>query len=286
MIEVLSPSTLETPIIFASPHSGRQYSDEFLRMSRLDRHALRQSEDGYVDLIFDTAPTFGAPFIRALFPRAYVDVNRSIDELDQRMFADQLPASADTRSSRVIAGLGVIPRIVADGHDIYARKLKYLDARRRLDACYTPYHQQLSELIDATYRKFGCAVLIDCHSMPSAGAAPITPGDQPINFVLGDRFGAACAPSLMSLVERTLTKLGYSVSRNTPYAGGHVAASYGRPVQGVHVVQIEINRSLYLDEARLTRHEGFQSLKDNMQILMRELTRVDAKALNPAIAAE
>ncbi len=255
-------------------------------MSRLDRHELRQSEDGYVDLIFDAAPSFGAPLLRALFPRAYVDVNRSIHELDQRMFADPLPQTADTRSSRVMAGLGVIPRIVADGHDIYARKLKYLEARRRLDACYKPYHDQLSLLIDAARRQFGCAIVIDCHSMPSAGAAPITPGEQPINFVLGDRFGVACSPSLISLVERTLTKQGYSVSRNAPYAGGHVAASYGRPAQGVHVLQIEINRALYLDEVRLTRHDGFAVLKDNMHCLMQELTSIDAKALNPAIAAE
>jgi len=282
-IEVIEPAELTTPLIFASPHSGRRYPAEFLRMSRLDRHGLRQSEDGYVDLIFDDAPRFGAPFLRALFPRAYVDVNRSVDELDPRMFADSLPRTADIRSSRVLAGLGVIPRIVSDGHDIYSRKLRLLEAKKRLKSCYEPYHEALSGLIEKSYAKFGCAVLIDCHSMPSAGGAPLTPGDRQIDFVLGDRFGSSCAPSL---VEHNLAKFGYSVSRNAPYAGGYVAASYGQPAQGVHIIQVEINRALYFDEKRLARNAGFEILRDKMHILMHELTRVDPAALTPAIAAE
>ncbi|MEL7489807.1 MAG: N-formylglutamate amidohydrolase [Pseudomonadota bacterium] len=286
MIESVSPAELTTPLIFASPHSGRRYSSDFLRISRLDRHALRQSEDGYVDLIFDDAPRHGAPILKALFPRAYVDVNRSRNELDPRMFADALPRGADMRSSRVLAGLGVVPRIVADGHDIYARKLKYQEARRRLAACYDPYHDALADLVKAACAKFGCAVLIDCHSMPSAGGAPLTPGDRQIDFVLGDRFGSSCAASLTSLVEQTLLKLGFTVSRNAPYAGGFVAASYGAPAQGVHVIQIEINRALYLDERRFARTDGFEPLRDKMQTLMHELTRIDPAALTPAIAAE
>lgn len=285
-IEVLAPSVLLTPFVFASPHSGRRYPGDLLRISRLDRQALRQSEDGYVDLIFDAAPRFGAPLLRALFPRAYVDVNRSRHELDPRMFADPLPKSADVRSNRVLAGLGVIPRIVADGQDIYSRKLNYFEARRRLAICYDPYHKALSDLIAAARLSFGGAVLIDCHSMPSAGGAPFRQGDRPIEFVLGDRFGASCAQSLVSLVERSLTKMGYQVSRNAPYAGGYVAAAYGRPADGVHVLQIEINRSLYLDEKQFKRSEGFESLRANMQTLMAELAGIDAAALRPAQAAE
>lgn len=285
-IEVLAPAALSTPLIYASPHSGRRYPRDLLRISRLDRHELRQSEDGYVDLIFDAAPRYGAPLLRALFPRAYVDVNRSRHELDPRMFADALPKSADTRSNRVLAGLGVIPRIVADGQDIYARKLQYFDARRRLSVCYEPYHKALGELIEQATARFGCAVAIDCHSMPAAGGAPLREGERRVDFVLGDRYGSSCAPCLVSLVEQSLVAMGYEVSRNAPYAGGYVAAAYGRPAAGVHVLQIEINRALYLDERRLARTEGFDVLRADMQTLMSDLSQIDPAALRPAQAAE
>lgn len=285
-IEVLAPEPLSSPFVFASPHSGRRYPTELLRMSRLDRHGLRQSEDCYVDLLFDEAPSMGAPFLRALFPRAFIDVNRSRHELDPRMFADALPRTVDARSNRVIAGLGVIPRIVADGKDIYGKKLNYFEARRRLSTCYDPYHQALGQLLESARRKFGCAILIDCHSMPSAGVAPLRDGERRIDFVLGDRFGASCASSLVSLVELTLSGMGYAVSRNAPYAGGFVAAAYGRPIEGVHVLQIEINRALYLDEQRLARTAGFEALKADMKRLMGDLARLDPAVLKPAQAAE
>lgn len=285
-IDIAAPSRLSSPFIFASPHSGRRYPPELLRISRLDRHALRQSEDCYVDLLFETAPAFGAPLLRALFPRAWVDVNRSRDELDQRMFADPLPAGADTRSNRVRAGLGVIPRIVADGQDIYDRKLKFFEARRRLADCYDPYHDALSKLIAAARAEFGCALVIDCHSMPSAGGAPFRAGERAIDLVLGDRFGASCSPCAPALVEQILSARGYIVSRNAPYAGGHVAAAYGRPGEGVHVLQIEINRRLYLDEKRIAKTAGFERLKEDLQVLIAELSKLPPAALRPAQAAE
>ncbi len=285
-VDVLRPPALTSPLIFASPHSGRRYPPELLRMSRLDRHALRQSEDGYVDLLFVAAPQFGAPLLRALFPRAWVDVNRARDELDQRMFADPLPSSADTRSTRVRAGLGVIPRIVADGQDIYDRKLKFFEARRRLVECYDAYHRELSALIDQSLARFGCAVVIDCHSMPSAGALPFRENERPLDIVLGDRFGASCSGAITAVAEETFAGLGYKISRNAPYAGGHVAAAYGRPLEGVHVLQIEINRALYLDERRIARTEGFERLKDNLKVVMAELSRCSPAALRPARAAE
>jgi N-formylglutamate amidohydrolase len=285
-IEVLAPAKLSTPFVFASPHSGRRYPTDLMRMTKLDRQQLRQSEDGYVDLLFDCAPEFGAPLLRALFPRAYVDVNRSRHELDPRMFADELPRSAELRSNRVLAGLGVIPRIVADGKDIYPKKLNYFDARRRIAACYEPYHRTLAALIADARQRFGCAVVVDCHSMPSAGGTPFREGDPRIDVVLGDRFGAACAPSLVALVEQALEKMGYRVSRNAPYAGGFVAAAYGRPTEGVHVLQIEINRALYLDEARFTRTAGFATLRQNMRALVGEVARIAPSALRPAQAAE
>lgn len=285
-IEIVAPSLLGSPLVFASPHSGRRYSHDFLRITQLDQHALRQSEDCYVDLLFGAAPAYGAPLLRALFPRAWVDVNRSRDELDPRMFADPLPPPVDARSSRVRAGLGVIPRIVADGHDIYARKLRAFEARRRLSACYDPYHQALSSLIDAACLRFGCAIVIDCHSMPSAGGAPFREGDRPIDIVLGDRFGTACAGGLTSLAEQTLTAAGFHVSRNAPYAGGYVATAYGRPSAGVHVLQIEINRGLYLDEKKFQRAAGFETLRAAMTGLIAELARIAPASLRPAQAAE
>jgi len=285
-IEVLAPEKIASPVIFTSPHSGRDYPQEFLRNSQLDQHALRQSEDSYVDLLFDEAPRYGAPLLRALFPRAYVDVNRGRDELDPRMFSDGLPKGADTRSGRVIAGLGVIPRIVADGHDIYARKMYYFDARRRLAACYDPYHEALTRVIDDARKQFGCAVVIDCHSMPSAGGAPLRENEPQIDFVLGDRFGSSCAPSLTALVEDTLAGLDYEVARNAPYAGGFVASSYGRPKQGVHVLQVEINRALYLDEKRIARTEGFGVLRKAMTRLISVVTGLQADSLWAAQAAE
>jgi len=285
-IEILSPEAPASPVIFASPHSGRDYPADLLRKSRLDRHQLRQSEDSYVDLMFDEAPRYGAPLLRALFPRAYVDVNRARDELDPRMFADNLPKGADTRSSRVIAGLGVVPRIVADGQDIYNRKLYFADANRRLEDCYDPYHVALDRLIEGALARFGCAVVIDCHSMPSAGGAPFRPGEAPIDFVLGDRFGSSCAPFVTELAEETLIGLDYEVARNAPYAGGFVAASYGRPAKGVHILQVEINRALYLDERRITRTEGFARLRDAMTALIERMTKLRSDDLWIAQAAE
>lgn len=285
-IEVLAPPALSSPVIFASPHSGRDYPQELLRISKLDRHALRQSEDSYVDLLFDDAPVYGAPLLRALFPRAFVDVNRARNELDPRMFADNLSKEADSRSSRVIAGLGVIPRIVADGHDIYDRKLYFIEARRRLAACYDPYHQALSRLIDDARNQFGCAIVIDCHSMPSAGGAPLRDGEPRIDIVLGDRFGSSCAPSVTHLAEEALCARAYEVTRNAPYAGGFVAASYGQPKHGVHILQIEINRALYLDERRIARTKGFDALKRDMTGLIEQLARLRADDLWAAQAAE
>ncbi len=285
-IEVIAPEAISSPVVFASPHSGRDYPTDLLRKSRLDRHGLRQSEDCYVDLMFDESPRFGAPLLRALFPRAYVDVNRARDELDPRMFADNLPKSADSRSSRVIAGLGVIPRIVADGQDIYAKKLYYADASRRIGECYDPYHQALAGLIEAARKQFGCAVVIDCHSMPSAGGAPFRSGEAQIDFVLGDRFGSSCAPFVTEVVEDTLVGLGYEVARNAPYAGGYVAASYGRPAKGVHVLQVEINRALYLDEKRIARTEGFEALRRSMVTMIEAITKLRSDDLWLAQAAE
>lgn len=248
--DIFRPQTQSAPVVFASPHSGRAYPPAFVAQSRLDALALRRSEDAFVDRLFQGAPEFGAPLIRANFPRAYVDANREAYELDPRMFAGVLPDHVITRSPRIAAGLGTIARIVANGEDIYNQPLTYAEARSRIETTHRPYHRALKALLDDTQRSFGGCLLIDCHSMPSnivVGRTDHGLGD----IILGDCHGTAAAPAMTALVERLLKEQGFSVTRNRPYAGGYTTRHYGRPRLGVHVVQIEINRALYLDEAAI-----------------------------------
>ena len=268
-IEVHRPKTQTAPLVFCSPHSGRIYPAGFLRLSRLDAMALRKSEDCFVDALFAGVVNLGAPLIAARFPRAYVDVNREPYELDPEVFSERPPAFANTQSVRVLGGLGTIPRVVADGEEIYGARLPLHSAFERIERLYRPFHSELAELIETTRRQFGVAVLVDCHSMPSASL------DQPNNprphFVIGDRFGTACDPQLTRLVRETLARLGYDVQLNRPYAGGFITEHYGRPLEGVHAIQIEINRALYLNEANLVRSEGFAALEQSLLHLVGRL---------------
>lgn len=249
--EVVRPLRQTVPVVFNSPHSGRTYPADFLAASRLDAATIRRSEDGFVDELFRPAVAMGAPLLRALFPRAWLDVNREPFELDPRIFAGALPAYANSRSTRVNGGLGTIPRVVADNEEIYAGPLPVADGLARIDDVYMPYHRTLRSLIDATVDSFGSAVLIDCHSMPSSVRAANLRGRPDI--VLGDRHGTSCSADLADAAEGILVRLGYDVSRNRPYAGGYITEHYGRPGEGVHALQIEINRALYMDEARHER---------------------------------
>lgn len=253
-VDVIRPARQRLPVVIASPHSGAAYPPDFLAQSRLDPATLRKSEDSFVDELLTPAASGGAPMIRANFPRAYVDVNREPFELDPRMFEDPLPDFVTTRSPRITAGLGTIARVVASGYDIYGCKLRFAEAIERIGRCYRPYHDGLTELIDATRRRFGLCVLIDGHSMPSSSvAAAADPATGPIDFVLGDSFGGSCAAWVTDTAERTLRELGYLVARNDPYPGGYVTRHYGRPSEDVHVLQIEINRGLYMDERTYRR---------------------------------
>lgn len=284
--EILAPQSQRLPLVLASPHSGNAYSAAFLASSRLDARALRKSEDCFVDEIFAFAPGFGVPLIRALFPRAYLDVNREAYELDPEMFADPLPAYVNTRSPRVAAGLGTIARVVANGEDIYRGKLRFAEALDRVSRCYTPYHNALRRLVDDTRDAFGHALLIDCHSMPSAASTATAGkgggrgGNLP-EIVLGDCYGNACAPAVIDAAEEFLRGLGYAVSRNNPYAGGYTTRHYGRPRQGIHALQIEIARDLYMDEAALSRLPYLDVLARHMTELVDTLGLLPPHGLEP-----
>jgi N-formylglutamate amidohydrolase len=267
--QITHPVAQAAPFVWCSPHSGRIYPKAFLASVRLDPLALRKSEDCYVDELISDVAKLGVPLLCAHFPRAYLDVNREPYELDPELFNEPLPDFANTQSARVIGGIGTIPRIVADGEDIYAQPIDLAAAYARIDKLYKPYHAALADLLDQTYRQFGYAILIDCHSMPSALMA--NHGTARPDIVLGDRFGASCHPSLTGLVKDALTASGYDVQLNRPYAGGYITEHYGRPLRGVHALQLEINRGLYLDERALTRTTGYDRLKLDLWKLAQRL---------------
>jgi N-formylglutamate amidohydrolase len=264
--DVVRSDALQSPVIFASPHSGRLYPAHLLAASALGPAAIRRSEDCLVDTLLGGAPAFGFSLITARYARAYIDLNREAYELDPAMFEDELPTFAQGKTARVAAGLGAIAKIVGEGQEIYARKLSFAEAQARIDGVYRPYHAALSALMSDARATFGAAILIDWHSMPSAAARPAR-GRRIPDFVLGDRFGASCAASLSGLLARELKEMGYEVARNSPYAGGYTTEFYGRPGLGAHVLQIEINRALYLDETALAPNAGFAKLKDDVEAL-------------------
>jgi N-formylglutamate amidohydrolase len=259
---VLEGTTQRVPFVFNSPHSGRYYPKRFLAMSRLDAQTIRRSEDCYVDELFAGATGFGAPMLAANFPRAYLDVNREPWELDPRMFRDTLPSYANIRSPRVAGGLGTIPRLVGEGLDIYAARLPFSEAAERIEHIYKPYHERLKRLVARTHAQFGLAVLIDCHSMPAnirVGEGGLRP-----DFIVGDRFGASAASALTEHAIGVLTGMGYRVAHNKPYAGGFITEHYGRPARGLHTLQIEVNRGLYMDEKTYRKTGGFAAIANDL----------------------
>ncbi len=259
--EIFEPTVLATPLIFNSPHSGRAYPKRFLGCSRLDALTLRRSEDAFVDELFAPCIEIGAPLMRANFPRAFLDVNREPFELDPLMFEGRLPTFANTRSLRVAGGLGTISRRRGRKHRKFTKAgIAVAEAMARIATLYKPYHQALRDLIERAASAFGVAVLLDCHSMPSSvadGAAP--------DFVIGDRYGIASAASwIVDTVENALRFSGYSVRRNKPYAGGFITEHYGAPGLARHVVQIEINRALYMDERAMAKSERWRELSASL----------------------
>jgi N-formylglutamate deformylase len=272
------PKVQRAPIVLTSPHSGRHYPAAFLAASRLDAMAIRRSEDSFVDDIFASGPEMGVPLLAAAFPRAYCDVNREAWELDPAMFHDSLPDFVNAASPRVLAGLGTIARIVGTGEPIYRQKMMFAEAQARIAACWEPYHAALQELIDLTVRKFGMCLVIDCHSMPSA---PGQRSQRMPDVVLGDVHGTSCSLQITGFIETKLTRLGLRVRRNDPYAGGYITRHYGRPRHNVHVLQIEMLRSLYMDEAHFEKSARFDEMSAVMARLLAALVDV-ARVLLPA----
>lgn len=273
---VREPSSRAAPFVFASPHSGRVYPLSFVRGSRLSPLNLRRSEDAFIDELFAGAIDIGAPLIAARFPRAFLDANRASAEIDAAMFDGPLNVEVDAISPRVSAGLGVIPRIVRDGAEIYREKLSAREAEERLANFYRPYHAALAGLIDETYSRFGAAVLIDCHSMPSVAAAP--------DIIIGDRYGLSAAPGVTRAVERAFEAQGFRVARNVPYAGGFTTQLHGRPTRGVHALQVEINRGLYLDEERIMPTPSFPRIAARISGALQSLARVGSMPGHVGIA--
>ena len=281
--EIIEPEQARGPVLFNSPHSGRVYPRAFLQSSRLDLTTLRRSEDSFVDELVRGVVAQGYPLMRAHFPRCYVDVNREPYELDPRMFEGRLPSFANTRSMRVAGGLGTVARVVGDAQEIYGQRLPVDDAIRRIETLYKPYHRSLRSLFTRVHRDFGSAVLVDCHSMPSAAGAK---DERPrADVVLGDRYGTSCAVVVVETIEATLRGLGYVVSRNKPYAGGFITEHYGNPAVGLHAIQLEINRALYMDERRYERSAAFTGVAADLDTLAQRLAEIPIYELRPYRAA-
>jgi N-formylglutamate amidohydrolase len=271
--EIAEPAIWRSPIIFNSPHSGSVYPEQFLSASRIDLAGLRRSEDSFMDELIGGLTDAGFPVVRVNFPRSYVDVNREPYELDPRMFTGRLPSFANTRSMRVAGGLGTIPRVVGDGEEIYRERLGVDDALGRIELLYKPYHRALRRLIHKAHQTFGTVILVDCHSMPSTGISLDEPKRPDI--VIGDRYETSCAPQLPNVIDDVMRGLGYSLARNKPYAGGFITEHYGNPASGLHAVQLELNRAVYMDERRRERGPRFRQVATDF------LTLADALAAIP-----
>lgn len=281
---LLSPQEQTAPFVFCSPHSGRIYPKSFLAQSRLDALSLRKSEDCFVDQLFAGVAGMGAPLIAARFPRAFIDANREPFELDPTLFTEPLPDYANAQTARVVGGLGTIPRIVADGEDIYARRITLSEALDRIDRLYKPFHAMLASLIENTRRRFGYAILIDCHSMPSTLMAQ--PSSARPDFVIGDRYGSSSDPRLVRCLRDAIGGVGYDSQANRPYAGGFITEYYGRPARGVHAIQVEINRGLYLDEVSIVPTAGFEHLKSDLMELAAQIFTDMPRLMERRAAAE
>ena len=271
------PQNPRSSVVFSSPHSGAEYRADFLSSTRLGNTEIRSSEDAFVDELFASAPDFGAPLLCGKAPRAYIDLNRAATDLDPALIQGAVIKGINPA---VAGGLGVIPRVVANGQVIQAGKISMEAAQDRLARYYTPYHDRLAKLLCDQHEVFGMTVLLDCHSMPREAleSAPYIGHRRP-DVILGDRFGVSCDRWITDAVEQIFVSAGFSVGRNAPFAGGHITRHYGRPKRNQHALQIEISRELYMNEATLERTEGLTTLRRDMALLVEGFVGLDAECL-------
>ncbi len=280
--ELIRPARREVPLIFSSPHSGRDYPPHFLGRIELDERLIRSSEDAFVEELFASAPREGAPLLAARVPRAFLDLNRAADEFDPALIEDVQRAP---HNPRISSGLGVIPRVVAQGRPIYRGKIPRREAEDRIAHYWQPYHQTLRGLVEETVQGFGQSVLIDCHSMPhEAIEGQARPGVPHPEVVLGDRYGAAAGREVVERLEVAFRAAGLRVARNSPFAGAYIAQAYGRPSRRQHVVQVEIDRALYMDESRVEKRPDFEAFRQVMAQVVAELA--EGFRSGQALAAE
>ncbi len=266
------PEVQTTSMVFNSPHSGRSYSESFLKNSLLKKPEIRASEDAYVDDLFSSVTEFGAPLLTAVAPRAFVDLNRQADELDSAIIQG---VNKNILNSRVLSGLGVIPRIVSKGNNIQSGKMTIEQANLRLDKSYFPYHYKLKKLLDQTKLEFGKVILIDCHSMPMRSTHSLRSSDgKSPNIVLGNRFGSSCSSDIMEQIKSSFESAGFRVSQNIPFSGAYILKNYGRPSINQHAIQIEIDRGLYLNEKLVEKSDKYYDLKYKLKTVIRDIVSI------------
>ncbi len=270
--DVIMPATQSSCVVFASPHSGRDYTWSFMRKTVLNEHAIRSSEDAFVDQLFECAPEYGATFLKAGAPRAFVDLNRARDELDPALIEG---VRRLRHNPRVASGLGVIPRVVANGRAIYRGKMSLQEAQERITDYWEPYHEKLQTLLDVAHDRHGQTVLIDCHSMPhEAMDGVLRSGMRRPDVVLGDRFGAAASGDVVDRIEAAFVTAGFVVTRNAPFAGAYITQAYGKPSKGQHAVQVEIDRSLYMNEKLIRPNGDFEAVRAALRDVVKEVALI------------
>lgn len=260
-------SNLILPLILDSPHSGHAYPPDFRHVP--PRSLLRRAEDAFVDDLFETAPLHGAVFLKALFPRSYIDPNRHEDEIDLTIMEEDWPNPV-IASEKAEMGLGLIRRLIKGNVEIYDRPLSIAEVKGRIDRFHRPYLTELAQLADRAQMEFGAVWHLNCHSMRSHGRRR---GEKipRADFVLGDRDGTSCMPAFTAAVRESLQRLGYRVAVNDPFKGAELVTRIGRPQAGRHSLQIEVNRGLYMDEDRIEKSTDFDRLKTDIDRLIADI---------------
>ena len=278
---IVEPSTLTSGVVFALPHSGRDYGVSFLNQSILDKISIRSSEDAFLDQLIDGIEKYGAPKIIANAPRAFIDLNRSTDELDPALISG---IKNNIRSPRISSGLGVIPRVVSHGKEIYRGKLSLEQAQSRIEYYWKPYHKDLSNLLKRAQSIYGQSLLIDMHSMPHEAVSTQSSFIKAPEIVVGDRFGMSSDPEFTNLIVSILKQHGFRVAKNTPFAGAFITKHHGKIKERTHAIQLEIDRSLYMDEERISPNSGFEKLKSQLFPALIQISSLICKS--DKIAAE